>query len=50
VEDARRLHAKRGLGKGTIGLVVDASGEARAYRWSPGGPPKETAIAIGRLR
>jgi cell wall-associated NlpC family hydrolase len=50
VEDARRLHKTSGLGTGTIGLVVDASGEARAYRWSPGGPPKETAIAIGRLR
>lgn len=41
-----------GLGTGTVGLVVDAAGRPRAYRWRGGESPKapRTLVALGRLR
>ncbi len=49
--DSRTQAEATGLGTGTIGLLVDADGAPRRYRWTGGFSPKieTTEIALGHL-
>jgi hypothetical protein len=51
-DDARAGDHASGLGEGTIGLVVDATGAPIGYRWKGGVSAKAhaTTIALARLR
>ncbi|QLE46652.1 hypothetical protein FD723_41480 (plasmid) [Nostoc sp. C052] len=47
-----RHHKQTGLGTGVIGVIVESTDKALAFRWRGGESKqeKETAIAFGRLR